>query len=668
MGLPRLGRRGDLFFTRVRDRADMESSTSTTTEPEASEPSRPSHAAIRSKRLRTLARARRLAVVALLVAPALAVVGVDVGIRGQRLAELPARYVSSYFGAFVESTLLWGLLLFAASARRGAGRWVFATLFVVLATLAVGAQTYFHGQYATYLNLDATLFGTSLSDSLLGQASAEGGNLLLALAGPALAAVIAVTLGRRVLRPGRRIRVSAFLLAPVAVVAVFLVPCSYRSVQASTPDIIYFHAIGGLVKELTGVRTTAQIRPGRRHPPVLAHVAARQTLPRNVVFILTESVRADAHCSVPTGDCAIAPKTNAAAHGRLPLTQLRSNSSTTAIELAVLWSGLSPTESREALHGAPLLFDYANAARMETAYWTSHHMMFANSRLWVQDLPTRFQCGATDLDPLADIDTGGDDDRLVSRVKAELPQLREPFFATVHVGNTHVPYRVDPDRSPFAPSLASKAPEDNESYRNYYRNAVHLQDEWLGDLVDFVRKGERGARTVIVFSSDHGEAFREHNQLGHTGSILEEEIHVPGWVIAPEGTLTAAERANLESARARPIFHTDLAPTVLDLLGLLDEPSFAPQLAAMPGTSWLRPASAPKPSLLTNCSGVWGCAFRNWGAMQGTLKLEGREWDESWHCFDVAKDPGEKDDLGPEACGELLSVAERTFGGPPSQP
>ncbi len=75
-------------------------------------------------------------------------------------------------------------------------------------------------------------------------------------------------------------------------------------------------------------------------------------------------------------------------------------------------------------------------------------MMFANSRLFVQDLPTSHQCGATDLDPLADIDLGGRDELLTARVKAELPTLREPFFGVVHYGNTHLPYRVDPAASP----------------------------------------------------------------------------------------------------------------------------------------------------------------------------------------------------------------------------
>ena len=52
----------------------------------------------------------------------------------------------------------------------------------------------------------------------------------------------------------------------------------------------------------------------------------------------------------------------------------------TSFELAVLWSGLEPNAGREALHAAPVLFDFAHAAGLGTAYWTSHHMMFANSR------------------------------------------------------------------------------------------------------------------------------------------------------------------------------------------------------------------------------------------------------------------------------------------------
>lgn len=631
--------------------------------------------AARIQRLRVIARTRRRFAKVLLFSPLLLVFLLDLRIRGERMLHFNAKYMASYAAAMLESAVLWGLLLFAASSRRGPLRWVAALLFVFLGTIAIGGQLYFHRQYSTYLNLDATLFGTSLSASLFGQLKADGRNFLISVVPPALLAIALVWIGRSVIRPGgSRASRGARLAAPIALVAAFGIPCSYRTVQASTPDVIYFHAVGGLIKELVGVRTTAQIRPGLRTPPPLARTSPRplSAVPgtsaphRNVLFILTESVRADVVCSDPKESCPGSPAVNAAAPDRLPLLQLRSNASTTAIQLAVLWSGLLPTATRDELHSYPLLFDYAHSAGVDNAYWTSHHMMFANSRLYVQDLPTSHQCGATDLDPLADIDLGGRDDLLTERVKRELTELREPFFAVAHYGNTHVPYRVDPNDSPFQPSRESKAPGDNEAYRNYYKNAVYLQDRTIADLIRHVRQSPMGDRTVIVFTSDHGEAFREHGQLGHTGAVLDEEIHVPGWVDAPKGTLGEAEEAALQAAREAPVFSTDMAPTVLDLMGLWDDPSFAPYRAKMIGRSLLRPASGELPPIaLTNCTGIWGCAFKNWGMMQGFRKVEAREWDRAWHCYDVKADPAEQHDLGVEACADLVKLAEATYGGLP---
>ena len=93
-------------------------------------------------------------------------------------------------------------------------------------------------------------------------------------------------------------------LFPAMAVAVFFIPCSYRRVQASTPDVIYFHALGGLGKQLAAGRTAAQIRPGLRTPPALPALAPHPAVPgRNVVLILTESVRFDASCSEHAESC-----------------------------------------------------------------------------------------------------------------------------------------------------------------------------------------------------------------------------------------------------------------------------------------------------------------------------------------------------------------------------
>lgn len=606
--------------------------------------------------LRVVANRRRSLAALVLVLPAVLVVVLDVAHRGERIASFPPRYLTSYAAAVVEGGALWALLLAVASARRGRVRWIAAGLFVGLATLALGTQLYFHEQYATWLNLDATLFGTSMSESLVGQL--DGAHLLLRLSFPFAVAVTLVMLGQKVVRTRARTARWLGVAALPALGAVLVIPCSYRALQGSTPDVLYFHAVGGLVSRLSGITAREHLRPKRREPPQLPTLTARPAQPRNVLFILNESIRFDESCPAPVAHCAVAPFSNRAAPNRIPLLEMRSNSSTTAIQLAVLWSGLEPDAGREALHAAPLLFDYAHAGGYETAYWTSHHLMFANSRLWVQDLPVRFSCGATHLDPVANIDTGADDRLLVERIGEELPRLREPWFAVAQLGNTHLPYLADPN-GPFQPAAESRDPADRALYANHHKNAVYRQDRALAELIERVRAIPSGKRTVIVYTADHGEQFYEHGQVGHTASLFEEELHVPAWIDAPEETLSEEERRHLEAHRSEPTFHTDVAPTILDLLGLWESEALAPHRAEMVGTSLLRPPAPERVLALTNCAGVWGCAFENWGVMHGHRKLVAREWEEDWLCFDVRADPAER---SPIACDDLRAEAGRRYG------
>jgi len=608
-----------------------------------------------------LARRRVARITLVLALPVLSVVAADLSVRGQRMFEFPPKYFGSYAASMVESAVFWGVMLCCASARRGWVRWIAAVSFVTRATLALGSQLYFHAQYATYLNLEATLWGRSMADSAFGQLSADTAHFVASVVPPLVVAMALVWLGRKLVRTSRRTARRMSLLLPAALIGALLLPCSYRSVQASTPDVIYFHAMGGLLKQLTGIEEVRDVRPMRRTPPDLPVLEATPVRPRNVLFVLTESIRADVGCPAHVANCPVMPFTNAALPDRVPLFQMRANSSTTAIQLAVLWSGLEPNAGREALHSAPLLFDYAHAAGYETAYWSSHHMMFANSRLWVQDLPTRFQCGATHLDSLADIDLGADDRLLTKRVAHEVAQLNEPFFAVVHYGNTHVPYLIDEQDAPFKPYSPSKAPDANEEYRNYYLNAVHRQDKAIAELLHAVRAQPFSERTVIVYTSDHGEQFREHGQLGHTGSLFDVEVHVPAWVDAPAGTLSDGERKALESYADEPTFHTDLTPTIVDLLGLWDANDLEQYRRAMVGNSLLRPNKPLRMLALTNCSGVWGCAFESWGVMHGRRKLIAREWEQDWLCYDTAHDPEERKPLPSRECVDLREHAERVF-------
>jgi hypothetical protein len=340
---------------------------------------------------------------------------------------------------------------------------------------------------------------------------------------------------------------------------------------------------------------------------------------------------------------------------------MRSNASTTAISISNIWSGVRPTEGRELLHSVPLLWDYAHAAGWDTAYWTSQNLMFGNARQYIQDLPISHGCVATHLDSAADLDAGANDELLTERVKAEWGELREPFFAVVHYSNVHYPYVFDEELSPFQPTSFKKDAEHNSQYFNYYQSVVHRSDLAVAELLRHIRQSESGKRTVIVYTADHGESFREHWQMGHTSSLYEEEVHVKGWIDAPPGTLSPEEERTLKNAKNEYVWHLDLAPTFLDLMGLWDAEGMQPFKARMIGHPITRQERTLEPVPMTNCTWVWECAFRNWGMMQGSRKIEAREWDNQFHCFDVANDPEERVDLGERLCAPLPDLARKTF-------
>ncbi len=455
---------------------------------------------------------------------------------------------------------------------------------------------------------------------MINQLLADFGNYLRAKLPPFCLALGLLWLGQRWLRPGRSSARITGYLAPLLLIASFFVPAQHRHLQAAPPDVLYLNAVGGLIATQFGfTEQSNQMRPRARQSMPVPELRPVATPRRNVLFVILESVRADAACINYEPDCRRTEATNQLFPERIGLTQMRSMDSTTAISLAVLWSGLGPTESRDNLHTWPLIFDYAKAAGIDTAFWTSQNMLFGNTRLWVKNLGVSKFVSATDLDPTSDLDMGAPEGLLADHVSREFGSLHEPFLAVVQLSNVHYPYYVDMrGPKPFVPATTSKAPEDNPYFKNFYQDSVYQQDQHLAKMLSYIRSTEAGKHTVIVYTSDHAEAFREHNQMGHTFSIFDEEIHVPAWIDAPPGTLSDAELQALTGKRDQYLFHVDLAPTILDLLGLGDEPSISKYTARMFGHSLLRPALSEQPLLMSNCAGLWSCAFENWGVMRKT--------------------------------------------------
>lgn len=633
--------------------------TARETEPQSSKAAKAAH-----QRRKGILRRRRGLGFVLLISPALWILVTDWLRRYDHLPRLDRPHKLGYAAGVAESLLFWLILLYVASRRRGTAlRDAMGVVFVVLFTLAAGVEGAFHRTWNTYLSHDSLIHSKTILPSFVGFLPLSRPYIIAEIF---LAFVVSIALllaARKFVRPRRIPRMLAPVFLVPAFVAVVTVPVSYRVLQSTPPDMIYFHGLTALIKEhLDITHDAADLRVMRRESEPVPTLSAKPARKRNVMLILQESQRADVTCVAYEPECnESTPFSNKAAPNRMPLLEMHAHDSTTAVSLSNILSGLLPTEPRELLHSVPLLWDYAAAAGWDTAYWTSQNLMFGNARLYMQDIPARHFAIGPHLDSMADLDAGAYDRLLTDRVIRDWDKLEEPFFAVVHYSNVHFPYVYDAEHAPFQPSKFSTNPNDNTPFFNHYKNVVYLSDIAVGRLLTHVRSQEKGDRTVIVYTSDHGEGFRDHWQIGHTSSLYEEEIRVPTWIDAPPNTLSPEEEASIRSAENEYVYHLDLGPTLLDLMGLWDEPALVPFRRRMPGHPLTRPERTLQALPLSNCTGVWGCEFRNWGMMQGPLKVQAREWDGEFHCFDLRSDPDETNNLGEQACGVLPQLARATF-------
>ncbi len=609
-------------------------------------------------------RSRKSASALTLLSPIVIVLGLDLARRGRHLLGLDPLHALGFLGSSALSGATWAALLATAARRRGVLRHVAAGAFCFFFGFALAVQSAFFRTYHFYCAHDAMLehraFFSMWTCALpLDRRSMLGLYLPVSL----LLAASLVVAARRFVRPSRRVRRDVPVLAFALCAAQALVPASYRRWQSSSFDHIYFNAMRvSLREQVPYTRQVPVLRTKRRHPEEVPPIHPAAGPPRNVILILQESVREDVVCSEYEPECRRAGRAvNAVLPDRLGLLKMRSVASSTVISMSVLLSGLAPTESFETLHTTPYLFGFARAAGYSTAYWTSQHVMLFGMRFIAQNEPLDELVVGTHLDIAADGDSGANDGLLTDRVIHDLPSLKEPFFAVVQYANVHFPYIIDERDAPYGEGGSPK-----KAQWKRYQNAVYASEGHVARLAQALRDSEAGKRTVIVYTSDHGEAFWEHSWEGHTKSVLEPEVRVPAWLWAAPGVLDDAERENLRRARPAPTYHVDLAPTMLDLMRIWDAPEVAKYREKMPGHPLTRGERTTEPVAMTNCSWIWQCKNPSIGLMQFPLKLEAHGRMKRFSCFDVRSDAKEENDLGEQGCAELLPRAREIFGYMPS--
>ncbi|MGH9703580.1 MAG: sulfatase-like hydrolase/transferase [Candidatus Acidiferrales bacterium] len=106
------------------------------------------------------------------------------------------------------------------------------------------------------------------------------------------------------------------------------------------------------------------------------------------------------------------------------------------------------------------------------------------------------------------------------------------------------------------------APENQNSGLVWRGRAIlAMQDAWLGELLDLLEERRQLNHTLIIVTGDHGIRTRREDPAFSGGATDEYSFHVPFRLYAPNAVQKTLPISWLTS-------HIDVAPSVLDLLGI----------------------------------------------------------------------------------------------------
>ncbi len=251
-----------------------------------------------------------------------------------------------------------------------------------------------------------------------------------------------------------------------------------------------------------------------------------------------------------------------------------------------------------------------------------------------------------------------------------------PFFLLVHYFDPHAVY--DPPQ-PFRRRFAAAADREREDFvfgtrehmialragrlalradviaraEALYDAEIAYTDSHVGRLLEGLDARDLGSSTAVVFTSDHGEEFLEHDGFEHGHTLYSELCHVP---------LIVRARGAPAARVPQGVGHVDVAPTLTELSGL-------PTPDTWVGSSLLpllADPAAPGRAVVAH-GNFWGPPLTSWRQGGEKLILRAEVPDGAPELYAWRADPAERDDLAaarPERVNELraaLSAFERVL-------
>lgn len=388
----------------------------------------------------------------------------------------------------------------------------------------------------------------------------------------------------------------------------------------------------------TPATTPSVIAPAPSASAPSAGPVAKPSAPRNVILLTVDSLRTDVPwLGYPRP---IAPNLTALSERAAIYSRAYSGSSYTAKSVATFLSGrYASTLYRD----GRFFTRYAESNRflaeilaergIRSSAWHGH-LYFGRNSGFEQGFATWKLVPGIRFDPETDNDVTSEKMTALGIEILGAPEnTKEPFFAWAHYMDPHDQYLKH-----------AESPDFGKKARDRYDSEIWYADHFIGKLLDFAREKPWWKNTVVIVSADHGEAFGEHGMYKHAFELWEVLTRVPLFLVGP-----GIQPRRIDERRS----HVDLTPTILDLMGVpvpaeMHGQSMLPELEGAPATS--------REPILTELSEDSHNPPRR-ALIAGDWKLIGFERGR-YQLFNLAKDPGEAQDLSKSEPAELARMKE----------
>ncbi len=238
---------------------------------------------------------------------------------------------------------------------------------------------------------------------------------------------------------------------------------------------------------------------------------------------------------------------------------------------------------------------------------------------------------------------------LSHRVKERLEKGigEKPLYLQLHYVPPHEPYDPPPEFDIFGDDdysghydgshntlrsiergILVPQKSDLEEIISLYDGNLLRVDNAVELVLETLRKRKKWKETVILITSDHGEAFYEHGRMEHNTTLYDEMLRVPFILRIPEG------HPSTEIKKEKMVSLADIVPTLLGLVNIKPESYVSGINILSQGTD--RPDDMDRYLIARSGSEIapyFSCRTQRWKIIINDARYQ--------QLYDLENDPGE---------------------------